>query len=51
MRETPSPGRRSGAQLHVAITSGRQLNGMDKRALSECDICTKFITPALRQAG
>ncbi len=24
---------------------------MDKRALSERDICTKFITPALRQAG
>ena len=27
------------------------LGGMDKRALSERDICTKFITPALRQAG
>jgi type I restriction enzyme, R subunit len=24
---------------------------MDKRAFSERDICTKFITPALRQAG
>ena len=24
---------------------------MDKQALSERDICTKFITPALRQAG
>ena len=24
---------------------------MDKAALSERDICTKFITPALRQAG
>ena len=24
---------------------------MDKRSLSERDICTKFITPALRQAG
>ncbi|MFZ0889295.1 MAG: hypothetical protein WA005_12645 [Candidatus Binataceae bacterium] len=24
---------------------------MDKRALSERDICAKFITPALRQAG
>src|SRR5690349_24797925 len=24
---------------------------MDKRALSERDICTKFITPALRAAG
>jgi len=24
---------------------------MDKRALSERDICTKFVTPALRQAG
>src|SRR5687767_15611903 len=25
--------------------------GADKRPLSERDICTKFITPALRQAG
>ena len=24
---------------------------MDKRSLSERDICTKFITPALRKAG
>jgi len=24
---------------------------MDKRSLSERDICTKYITPALRQAG
>jgi type I restriction enzyme R subunit len=24
---------------------------MEKRSLSERDICTKFITPALRQAG
>ncbi|MGH6681043.1 MAG: hypothetical protein ACREDL_19440 [Bradyrhizobium sp.] len=24
---------------------------IDKRSLSERDICTKFITPALRQAG
>jgi type I restriction enzyme R subunit len=24
---------------------------MDKRSLSERDICTKFITPALRNAG
>jgi type I restriction enzyme R subunit len=27
------------------------MTGMDKRALSERDICTKFITPALRKAG
>ena len=26
-------------------------DSMDKRSLSERDICTKFITPALRQAG
>ena len=25
--------------------------GMDKHSFSERDICTKFITPALRQAG
>lgn len=24
---------------------------MDKRSLSEREICTKFITPALRKAG
>jgi type I restriction enzyme R subunit len=24
---------------------------MNKRALSERDICTKYITPALKQAG
>ena len=29
----------------------KQMTGMDKRALSERDICTKFITPALRRAG
>jgi hypothetical protein len=28
-----------------------RVGGMDKRALSERDICTKFITPALRKAG
>ena len=28
-----------------------QLTTMDKRALSERDICAKFITPALRKAG
>ena len=28
-----------------------QLNTMYKRALSKRDICTKFITPALRRAG
>ena len=27
------------------------VDGMDKRSLSERDICTKFITPALRKAG
>ena len=27
------------------------MNIMDKRGLSERDICTKFITPALRKAG
>jgi hypothetical protein len=30
---------------------GVSRGGMDKRSLSERDICTKFITPALRQAG
>jgi len=27
------------------------MTGMDKPALSERDICTKIITPALRRAG
>lgn len=31
--------------------NGGALTGMDKRSLSERDICTKFITPALRNAG
>ena len=30
---------------------GSGVIGMDKRSLSERDICTKFITPALRNAG
>ena len=34
-----------------AKRGGRPLNRMDKRSLTECDICTKFITPALRAAG
>jgi type I restriction enzyme R subunit len=25
--------------------------GLDKKSLSERDICTKFITPAVKQAG
>lgn len=32
-------------------TEGDRLTSIDKRSLSERDICTKFITPALRQAG
>ena len=31
--------------------NGGPLSRMDKRSLSERDICTKFITPALRRAG
>src|SRR5882757_6110226 len=30
---------------------GRRLMTTDKQSLSERDICTKFITPALRKAG
>jgi type I restriction enzyme R subunit len=33
------------------IRTARPLTTMDKRTLSERDICTKFITPALRRAG
>ena len=32
-------------------TAAGDSTGMDKRTLSERDICTKFITPALRKAG
>lgn len=32
---------------HATIERGRRLTTMDKRALSEQDICTKFITPRL----
>jgi type I restriction enzyme R subunit len=35
----------------VATGTGDALRQMDKKDLSERDICTKFITPALRQAG
>ena len=35
----------------MAAQIREQMTGMDKRALSERDICTKFITPALRKAG
>ena len=34
-----------------AATDADRLIAMDKRSLSERDICTKFITPALRKAG
>ena len=30
---------------------GGRLNGMDKRSLTERDICTKFIMPAVKRAG
>ena len=31
--------------------AGWRLTGMDKRSLSERDICTKFILPAVKRAG
>ena len=37
--------------MHEAIKGGRRLITIDKRALSERDICTKFITPAVVAAG
>ena len=40
--------RRSGSDEE---RNGVPLSRMDKRGLSERDICTKFITPALRRAG
>ena len=49
------PGERGRHALNGRIGAERQrieetLTGMDKRNLSECDIGTKFITPALRWA-
>ena len=35
----------------IKIHQGEQSAGMDKKSLSERDICTKFITPAIVQAG
>jgi type I site-specific restriction endonuclease len=40
-----------GDSLARTITTEERLTFVDKRALSERDICTKFITPALRKAG
>ena len=36
---------------HCGISLGEEEFSMDKRSLSERDICTKYITPALREAG
>ncbi len=35
----------------VHTSRAKPASDMDKKTLSERDICTKFITPALRQAG
>lgn len=40
--------RRKGNEV---IKTGEQLTTVDNRALSERDICIKFIRPALRKAG
>ena len=37
--------------MALQVNAGDSDNVMDKRALSERDICTKYITPALRLAG
>ncbi len=42
------------ARLRLTVAhggTGGRLKSMDKKSLSERDICTKFITPALRKAG
>ena len=39
------------SERHETIRDGNLLISMNKQALSERDICTKFITPALRRAG
>src|SRR5690606_5285625 len=50
-RHAPEKPAREGGYSHEPQQDGRALNRMDKRSLSERDICTKFITPALRNAG
>jgi hypothetical protein len=47
VRSRPHRGYSSDRLWEEGVSRG----GMDKRSLSERDICTKFITPALRQAG
>src|SRR5688500_17303442 len=39
--------------MQIAVRGERQCpgGGMDKKSLSERDICTKFITPAVQGAG
>jgi type I restriction enzyme, R subunit len=37
--------------MHELVRQGEGLSRMDKQNLTERDICTKFITPALRKAG
>src|SRR3954469_13343395 len=38
-------------RAHEPLAMAGRMTAMDKRGLSERDICTKFVTPALRQAG
>src|SRR5271166_606679 len=38
-------------RAYETVEGGGRVNFMDKSVLSERDICTKFITPALRKAG
>src|SRR5580704_12484911 len=45
------PRRRSGRSAHEPIKTGERVSAMDKRTLTERDICTKFILPALKRAG
>ena len=50
--ESPATARRrSGRSAHEPIKTGERVSAMDKRTLTERDICTKFILPALKRAG
>jgi type I restriction enzyme R subunit len=45
------PGRKMKKAAHETVESGGRLIFMDKSALTERDICTKFILPAVKRAG
>ncbi len=55
-KSLPGPWQTAAPQLYCTFAgysheAARIVNSIDKKSLSERDICTKFITPAVVQAG